>query len=156
MSITIEITLYNVPNGYTIEGREKLLEDLPRGYNWKIATETKLDGHIISGIYSRDRKSGIAVFTPNGKEKYRLLARQWRDSDDIIISNFVINNVWYDVVWFNGAKTNYAEITYTYDGKRHNPIIHNAKNMEIFINPSLASDYALDVIYYDNTGNKYE
>ncbi len=160
LSITViagvGISIYNKPDGSTPDSREKMLENLPRGIGWQIAAETEESGHIISGIYSRDNKSGIAVFTPNGEEKYRLLARQWRDRDDIIISNFVIDNVWYDVVWFNGAKTDYAEITYTYDGKKHKPIIHNSENMEIFINPAPADSYSINVVYYDDEGNKYE
>ncbi len=150
------ISFNGKPDGSTLESREQLLESLPRGFKWKIASETELGNHIVSGIYSRDNKSGIALFMPNGDKEYRLLARQWRDTDDIIISNFVVDNVWYDIVWFNGAQTEYAEITYTYDGKKHEPIIHNSKEMEIFINPAPSSDYALSVVYYDNEGNKYE
>ena len=150
------ISLSNKPDGSTLESREQLLENLPRGFDWKIASETELSRHIVSGIYSRDNKSGIAIFMPNGDKKYRLLARQWRDTDDIIISNFVVDNIWYDIIWFNGAKTDYAEITYTYGGKKQEPIIHNSKGMEIFINPAPSNDYALDVVYYDSEGNKYE
>jgi len=150
------ISFNGKPDGSTLESREQLLESLPRGFKWKIALETELGNHIVSGIYSCDNKSGIALFMPNGDKKYRLLARQWRDTDDIIISNFVVDNVWYDIVWFNGAQTEYAEITYTYDGKKHEPIIHNSKEMEIFINPAPSSDYAMNVVYYDNEGNKYE
>lgn len=150
------ISFNNKPDGFTVESREQMLESLPRGFDWKIASETELSRHIVSGIYSRDNKSGIAVFMPNGDKKYRLLARQWRDTDDIIISNFVVDNIWYDIIWFNGAKTEYAEITYTYEGKKQEPIIHNSKGMEIFINPAPSSDYALSVVYYDKEGNKYE
>ena len=150
------ISFSNKPDGYTLESREQLLENLPRGFDWKIASEAELKKHIVSGIYSRDNKSGIAIFTPNGDKKYRLLARQWRDTDDIIISNFVVDNIWYDIIWFNGAKTDYAEITYTYDGNKQEQIIHNSKDMKIFINHSPSSDYALNVVYYDNEGNRYE
>ena len=152
----IEMSFLSKPDGTTIESREELLENLPRGWDWKISTEAKIGNNIISGIYSRDNKSGIAVFVPNGDVKYRLLARQWRDSDDIIISNFIVDNIWYDIIWFNGAKTDYAEITYTYDGESQKPIIHNTKGMEIFINPAPANDYSLNVVYYDEYGNKYE
>ncbi len=148
--------LVNKPDGSTLESREKLLESLPRGIGWKIATEAECENHIISGIYSRDNKSGIAVFTPRIEEGYRLLARQWCDSDDIMIANFVIENVWYDVIWFNGAKTEYAEITYTYDGVAQERIIHPAKGMEIFICPAPSENYSLHVAYYDDAGNKYE
>ncbi len=156
MITTVGTLIYNKPDGSTTDSREQLLENLPRGIDWKISTETELSGHIISGIYSRDNKSGIAVFMPNGEEKYRLLARQWRDSDDIIISNFYIEDVWYDVVWFNGAKTDYAEITYTFNGNTMEPVIHNSENMELFINPAPSNDYSLNVVYYDSEGNRYE
>jgi len=144
------------PDGTTVESREELLETLPRGWDWKISTETKVGNNIISGIYSSDNKSGIAVFVPKGDRGYRLLARQWRDTKDIIISQFVIDSVWYDVIWFNGEKTDHAEIIYTYDGKTQEPIIHNSKEMEIFVNPAPENDYAMKVAYYDEAGNKYE
>lgn len=149
-------SIHSKPDGYTLHSREQLLQNLPRGFDWKIAAETEINDHIVSGIYSRDNKSGIAVFMPFGEKKYKLLARQWRDDDDIIISNFVIDNVWYDVIWFNGAKTDYAEITYNINGENQETIIHNSKGMEIFLNPAPAENYGLNVVYYDNAGNKYE
>ena len=148
--------LSNKQDGLTIESREKLLESLPRGYGWEIAVETEIDNHIVCGIYSRDNKSGIAVFTPIGDKGYKLIARQWRDSDEIIISNFVVLNKWYDVIWFNGAKTDYAEITYNVNGNVQETVIHNAKDMEIFVNPSPSNSYAINAVYYDEEGNKYE
>ena len=69
--------------------------------------------------------SGIAVFKPYGNGKYKLHSREWRDNDRIIMTGITVDNKWYDVVWFNGAKTDYAEITYTLDGVKQEPIIHN-------------------------------
>ena len=70
-------TIFSKPDGYTIQSREQLLKDLPRGFDWEIAVEKEVNSHIVSGIYSRDNKSGIAVFTPFGEKKYKLLAWQW-------------------------------------------------------------------------------
>lgn len=51
----------------------------------------------------------------------------------------------------------YAEITYTLDGVKQEPIIHNSKGMEIFIHPAPTNDeYGIDVVYYDSEGNRYE
>lgn len=148
--------LCNKQDGTTIESREKMLESLPRGFGWKIAVETEIDNNIVCGIYSRDNKSGIALFAPVDDKGYKLIARQWRDSDDIIISNFVILNKWYDIIWFNGAKTDFAQITYNIGGNEQEPVIHNAKGMELFVNPSPSEDYDVNVVYYDDAGNKYE
>ena len=150
------ISYYIQPDGSTLESREEICAEFPRGKEWKIAIEQELNDYIISGIYSRDGMSGIAVFEPYGNGKYKLQSREWREQDRIVITGIIIDQKWHDIVWFNGAKTDYAEITYTYDGKKQEPIIHNAKGMEIFINPAPAKDYSIDVVYYDSEGNKYE
>ena len=150
------VKYFKKPDGSTLESREEICAEFPRGKDWKIAIEQELNDYIISGIYSRDGMSGIAVFEPYGNGKYKLLSREWRDQDEIIITGTIIDQQWYGIVLFNGAKTDYAEIAYTYDGKKQEPIIHNAKGMEIFINPAPAKDYSIDVVYYDSEGNKYE
>ena len=150
------IPYFSRPDGSTLESREEICAEFPRGKDWKISVEQELNDYIISGIYSRDGMSGIAVFEPYGNGKYKLQSREWREQDRIIITGITIDNMWYDIVWFNGAKTDCAEITYTYDGKAQEPIIHNSKGMEIFINPAPAKDHILDVVYYDSEGNKYE
>ena len=150
------IQYFNQPDGSTLESREEICAEFPKGKDWKISVEQKLDDHIISGIYSRDGMSGVVIFEPQGNGKYKLQSREWRNQDEIVISGATFNGVWHDIIWFNRAKTDYAEITYTYGGKKQEPIIHNSKGMEIFINPAPSNDYTLDVIYYDSAGNKYE
>ena len=150
------IQYFDRPDGSTLESREEICAEFPKGKDWKISVEQKLDDHIISGIYSRDGMSGVAIFEPQGNGKYKLQSREWRNQDEIVISGATFDGVWHDIIWFNGAKTDYAEITYIYDGKKQEPIIHNAKGMEIFINPAPAKDYSIDVVYYDSEGNKYE
>lgn len=151
------VQYYGRPDGSTLESREEICAEFPRGKDWKIAIEQELNDYIISGIYSRNEMSGIAVFKPYGNGKYKLHSREWRDNDRIIITGITVDNKCYDVVWFNGAKTDYAEITYTLDGVKQEPIIYNAKGMEIFINPAPTNDeYGIDVVYFDSEGNKYE
>lgn len=150
------VQYFNRPDGSTLESREEIVAEFPRGKEWKISVEQKFDDYIISGIYSRDGMSGIAIFEPKDNGKYKLYSREWRDQDEIVITGATFNGVWHDIIWFNGAKTDYAEITYTHDGKVQEPIIHNSKGMEIFINPAPAKDYSIDVVYYDSEGNKYE
>lgn len=150
------VQYFNRPDGSTLESREEIVAEFPKGKDWKISVEQEFNDYIISGIYSRDGMSGIAVFEPYGNGKYKLYSREWRDQDEIVITGAIFGDVWHDIVWFNGAKTDYAEIAYTYDGKVQEPIIHNSKGMEIFINPAPEKDYSLDVVYYDSEGNKYD
>jgi len=51
----------------------------------------------LSSIYTDD-KSGIAVFEPVGDDKYKLVSREWRNDDDIVISGFIANDKWYDII----------------------------------------------------------
>ena len=151
------VRYFSRPDGSTLESREKICSEFPRGKDWKIAIEQELNDYIISGIYSSNEMSGIAVFKPYGNGKYKLHSREWRDNDRIIITGITVDNLWYDVIWFNGAETDYAKITYTLDGAKQEPIIHNSKGMEIFIHPAPTNDeYGIDVVYYDSEGNKYE
>ncbi len=147
---------FSKPDGSSVQSREELLENIPNGTEWKIEKETEFKNYIISGMYSSDGKSGIAVFEPLANGKYKISLREWRENDEIIISGYIIDGTWYDLVWFNGAQTEYAEIIYTIDDVAQEPIIHDAKEMDIFINESPAKDYSISVIYYDGTGNKYE
>lgn len=151
------ISYYIQPDGSTLESREELLQERSKGKLWLISVEQKIDNYIISGIYSGYDESGLAVFEPKGNGKYKLQTRVFRDNDRIITTSSYIGGQWYDIVWFNGAKTDYAEITYTLDGVKQEPIIHNSKGMEIFIHPAPTNDeYGIDVVYYDSEGNKYE
>lgn len=54
----------------------------------------RIKKHIISGIYSSDGKSGIAVFEPLGIGKYKISSREWRENDEIIISGYIIDEIW--------------------------------------------------------------
>ena len=60
----------SVPNGQTVESREQLLEGIPKGSEWQISTEQSFNDLIVSGIYSADGKSGVAIFEPTGNGKY--------------------------------------------------------------------------------------
>lgn len=151
------IPYYIQPDGSTLESREELLQERSKGKLWLISVEQKIDNYIISGIYSGYDESGLAVFEPKGNGKYKLQTRVFRDNDRIITTSSYIGGQWYDIVWFNGAKTDYAEVTYTLDGVKQEPIIHNSKGMEFFIHPAPTNDeYGIDVVYYDSEGNKYE
>ena len=45
------------PQGTTTESREEILNTtISTGTNWTIATETEIEGHIISAAYSTDNK----------------------------------------------------------------------------------------------------
>ena len=72
-SITIGIPILKYclrPDGSTMESREEILKDIPKGTNWKISTERLLDGYLITGIGSDNGKAGIAVFEPRANGKY--------------------------------------------------------------------------------------
>lgn len=147
---------FGKPDGSTVQSREELLENIPKGTDWKIAKETEFQNHIISGMYSSDGKSGIAVFEPLDNGTYKMSSREWRENDEVIISGYIIDGTWYNLVWFNGAQTEYAEIIYTIDGEEQEPIVCDTKDMDVLVNESPAKDYSMSVVYYDENGNAYE
>ena len=95
-------------------------------------------------------------FEPVGNGNYRFMTSTNRNNDEIIISGAVINGKWYDLVWFHGAKTEYAEITYTISGQRQNPLRFSTEDMDILYQEQPAKEYSMQVVYYDRDGKKYE
>ena len=145
------------PKGDTIESREALLNKaIVKGSSWTIVKETKIEDLLICCAYSTDGKSTIAVFEPTSNGKYMFSTSTNRDSDDIIISGAVINGEWYDLFWFNGAQTEYAEIVYTVNGVRKAPLKYDTTNMDLICIKNPEKSYSIDINYYDGAGNKYE
>lgn len=144
------------PDGSTMASREKMLKNLSKGTNWTIATERLLDDYLIAGIVSDNGKGGIAVFEPRGNGKYKLQTSYHRDVDDIIIGGTLIDDVWYDLVWFNGVKTERTEITYTVPNEMSQSTVYSADNSTIICSPAPCENYTIHVAYYDSEGNKYE
>ena len=133
------------PKRDTITSRESILNTaISKGNEWTIAKELELGGYIVSGAYSTDNKSTLAIFEPTG------------NGDEIIVGGVAINGEWYDLIWFNGAKTEYAEITYTINGQVQDTLRYNTDDMDIISIKNPEKEYSIHVAYYDNDGNKYE
>ncbi len=145
------------PKGDTLESRENILNAaISKGKDWTIAKEIEIDGHIISAAYSTDNRSTLAVFKPTGNNKYEFSTSTNRNNDEIIIGGAIINGAWYDLFWFNGAQTEYAEITYTVNGQEKDTLQYNTENMDIICYENPEKEYSVHVVYYDSEGNKYE
>ena len=108
------------------------------------------------GAYSADNKSTLAIFEPIGNGDYKFSTSTNRNSDEIIVGGVAINGEWYDLIWFNGAKTEYAEITYTINGQVQDTLRYNTDDMDIISIKNPEKEYSIHVAYYDNDGNKYE
>lgn len=145
------------PEGNTVESREALLDKaIPTGNNWIISNELEIDDRVISCAYSANGKSTIAVFEPTSNGKYKFSTSTSRDNEDIIIGGTIINGEWYDLFWFNGARTEYAEIIYTVNGTRKEPLKYDTTNMDLICIKNSEKSYSVDVCYYDRAGNRYE
>ncbi len=154
----IFVYFFNVsPQGDSVESREALLNrEISEGSDWTIAKELELDGYIISGAYSTDNKSTLAIFRPTGDGNYKHSISTTRNGEEVIISCAVINETRYDLIWFNGAKTKYAEITYTMDGQIQETLRYDTDDMDIICNENPERGYSIQAVYYDDDGNKYE
>ncbi|MBQ2922808.1 MAG: hypothetical protein IJE60_06985 [Tyzzerella sp.] len=145
------------PKGDTIESREALLNNAILGSkDWTIIKENKIDDYIISCAYSAKGQSTIAVFEPMSNKKYKFSTSTNRDNTDIIIGGTIINGEWYDLIWFNGAQTEYAEIIYTVNGAPKEPLKYDTTNMDLIYIKNSEKDYSIDVCYYDSDGKRYE
>jgi len=145
------------PKGDSVESREELLNrEISKGGDWTIAKELELDGYIISGAYSADNKAALAIFEPTGNGNYRFSTSTNRDGEEIVIGGAAINGKWYDLIWFNGAKTEYAEITYIIDGQEQETLRYDTEDMDIICCEKPEKDYSIHAAYYAADGNKYE
>ena len=66
-----------------------------------------------------------------------------------------INETWYNLVWFGGTATEYAEITYTVGGEPLEPCRYETGKMPVLCSPAPADRYSISVVYYDRAGNEY-
>ena len=146
-----------LPKGDSLESREALLDNaISKGSGWTIAKETEINNHIISCAYSSDGRSAIAVFEPLSGGKYKFSTSAYRDNENIIVCGASINGEWYDLIWFNGAQTEYAEIVYTVNGATKEALKYDTTDMDLIYIKNTEKDYSLEVCYYDSEGNKYE
>lgn len=146
-----------IPKGDTVESREEMLNDaIFKGQGWTIQKETELDGYLISAACNADHMATLAVFKPAGDGRYELQTSTNRKQDEIIVSGTMVDGSWYDLIWFGGAQTEYAEVTYTIDGQEQEPLKFDTTQMDIICNPNPAKEYTLSVVYYDRDGNRYE
>lgn len=82
------------PKGDTITSRESILNTaISKGNEWTIAKELELGGYIVSGAYSTDNKSTLAIFEPTGNGDYKFSTSTNRNSDEIIVGGVAINGV---------------------------------------------------------------
>ena len=79
-----------------------------------------------------------------------------RHNKEIIIGGVSINNDWYDLIWFNGAQTEYAEVTYTINNEKEKTMKFDTRDMDLIYIKNNEQSYKMDVYYYDNEGNIYE
>lgn len=142
-------------DGTTVESRETLLaEAMPAGYGWNLVSELELEGYLIGGALDNEGQSALAVFEPTVWEGYRLREAVSYGAD--VARNHVrINETWYDIAWFGGAATEYAEITYTVDGEIQGPYRYDTTEMPVLCHPAPASSYTVSVTYYDGAGGQY-
>lgn len=153
----ILVYFVSLPKGNTVESREDLLDDAIRGESeWEIVKEIKIDDYIISCGYSENNKATIAVFVPTTNGRYKFLTSTNRHNKEIIIGGVNINNDWYDLIWFNGAQTEYAEVIYTINNEEEKTIKYDTRNMDLISIKNNEQSYKLDVCYYDKEGNRYE
>ena len=142
-----------LPKGNTVESREELLNNaIPKGDSWTVSKEIEIDKYIISCAYSANGKSTIAVFEPTSNGKYKFLTSTNRQNEDIIIGGAIINGEWYDLIWYNGTQTEYAEITYSTSGKEDETLKYDTTKGDIIYIKNNEKEYNLSVCYYDSKG----
>ncbi|ACV64140.1 hypothetical protein Dtox_3416 [Desulfofarcimen acetoxidans DSM 771] len=141
-------------DGSTLESRELRLNQSDNRIH--IASEIKIDEHIISGIIDANNKYGLAIFEPEDNNKYKLQTISLRDNGEIITEHTVINGTGYDLFWYSQAELDYAKVTYAVQGKKLEPIKLDARENKILYYKAPSNDYSVKVAFCDNQGNQYE
>ena len=146
-------------SGSTLESRELLLDKALSKNNrthWHIATETQIGDRLVSGAYSTDGKATLAVFKPAGNNNFKFMQSTNSQNDKVIFATINVEESSYDLFWFNGAQTEYAEITYTINGQPQEPKQYDTTQMNIITIENNEKEYSVHAVYYDSEGNKYE
>lgn len=147
------VWLLSRPGGTTRQEREALLNQAFPETRWQIETEQELDGILLCGAVSTDGRAAVAEFEPDGRGGYRFSSAAARSCQEIIFSPVRIGRTWYDVVWFAGAPTAYAELHYTLDHQPLEPVRCDTSNMALICRAAPGSSYSMQAAYFDEAGN---
>lgn len=145
-------------NGATVESREKQMDsaiEKSTGTHWTITKEIEVEDYIISGAVNTNGQATLAVFKPEDNGNYKFSTSTNRNQEEIITSGYQINETWYDFIWFGGAQTEYAEVTYLINEKSETQK-YDTSEMEIISIPNQEKDYTILVRYFDSEGNQYQ
>ena len=74
----------------------------------------------------------------------------------VITNNVRIQDTWYDVIWFGGAVTEYAEVSYVVGRESQGPYRYDTSEMEVICRPAPANEYSISAAYYDGEGTQYQ
>ena len=144
------------PRGNTLESRVEILQEaLPNSTYLSIATEKKLDDYLICGIHS-ESQTGIAVFQQKGNENYKFVSAYCLGANEIVTTTCRIQDQWYNLIWFDGCATEYAEVIYTIDGIPNAPVTFDTSKGGVICSIAPSNHYSLDIKYYDADGNVFE
>ena len=147
----------NKLNGSTIESRELRLREISNlGQVTTIDQEITIDGYIISGYTAKNNQYGLAVFVPEGNGKYVFQTNTNRQNNELLFLTTIINAKQYNLFWAKKADLDYAEITYTIDGKTGETIKLDAKNNKILYTEAPSNDFSVEYHFVDKNGIIYE
>lgn len=144
------------PDGSSVESRELMLSKSKINDNAHISYEIKIDNYIVSGYISSNNKHGLAMFEPKGNGKYKFPFSYLIDKDALIHCNVIINHKSYDLFWANKADLDYAEITYIFPNKSEETLKLDAKGNKIIYKEAPSNNYAIQYVFVDTNGNRYE
>lgn len=140
----------------TLENRERRLREISNlGEVTNIDQEISIGDYIISG-YTTNNRHGLAIFAPTGDGKYKFQENVNRENDELVLITTIINQTPYNIFWANKENLDYAEITYTVDGKIGETITVDAQDNQIVYTESPAKDYDVEYFYVDKNGTRYE
>lgn len=145
------------PDGSSIESRELMLSKLSKiNDNAHISYEIIIDDYIVSGYITSNNKHGLAIFEPQGNGKYNFQSDYLIEKDALIYCNVIINQKSYDLFWANKADLDYAEITYILSNKSVENLKLDATGNKIIYKEAPSNDYAIQYVFVDTNGNRYE
>jgi len=149
----------NRQNGNTVEARQIILSK--RDNHVIILREIIIENSIISEMIDQKSGYGYAQFEKNEYGNYILKTKMVRTGQDepIVMDILVINDEVYNVLMFNKACLEYAEVIYTDDttNKKHDPIRVEMNNQTVsLIKAPEYSSYTMSVVFYNYKGDRFE
>lgn len=152
IGVALAVPYLNQPNANTREGREQILQEMREDLQWKIHSETLIEGMIVCAIYT-EQYDGLAFFEQEDDGNYKWQCTSWGYKGQEIDKVAFVNSQTYAIHWLNCEDAERLEIVFEHDSGMTEKMQFDVSDEKIIWYVSPSSSYSYTTTYYDENGN---